>query len=203
MKSAASVSIPVTSGATWRDYLVMTKPTISMLVVVTALPSMLMGAQTIPTFDKLFSVLFGTWLASGSAAVFNHLIEQDSDNLMGRTSRRPLPAGRISPVTATLFAIALGLISTVLLFFGASPLAALLAIGANAFYVVVYTMLLKRRTDQNIVIGGAAGAVGPLIGWAAVSDQLGIVPWLLFLLIFLWTPPHFWSLALKYKEDYR
>jgi heme o synthase len=203
MKSAVSVSIPVATSTNWRDYLVLTKPTISMLVVVTALPSMLMGAHSIPTFEKLFSVLFGTWLASGSAAVFNHLIEQDSDHLMGRTNRRPLPAGRISTVAASLFAITLGVISTVMLYFGASPLSALLAVAANFFYVVVYTLFLKRRTDQNIVIGGAAGAVGPLIGWAAVSDHLGVVPWLLFLLIFLWTPPHFWSLALKYKEDYR
>lgn len=197
--------------ATWRDYFQLTKPTISMLVVVTAVPAMLMpvmrGTNTVgATLPVAMAALLGTWLASASASVFNHLLDHDVDMNMGRTRGRPLPSGRISNQRAFWFAAVLGLFSWVILDFLASPVSAWTAVAANAFYVLVYTAFLKRRTVQNIVIGGAAGAVGPLIGWAACTNDIGFVSawpaWVLFAIIFLWTPPHFWALAIKYKSDY-
>lgn len=199
------------STATWRDYFQLTKPTISMLVVVTAVPAMLMpvmrGTNTTgATLPVAMAALLGTWLASASASVFNHLLDHDVDMNMGRTRGRPLPSGRISNWKAFWFAAALGLFSWLILDFLASPVSAWTAVAANAFYVLVYTAFLKRRTVQNIVIGGAAGAVGPLIGWAACTNDIGFVSawpaWALFAIIFLWTPPHFWALAIKYKSDY-
>ena len=199
------------STATWRDYFQLTKPTISMLVVVTAVPVMLMpvmrGTNTVgATLPVAMAALLGTWLASASASVFNHLLDHDVDMNMGRTRGRPLPSGRISNQRAFWFAAVLGLFSWVILDFLASPVSAWTAVAANAFYVLVYTAFLKRRTVQNIVIGGAAGAVGPLIGWAACTNDIGFVSawpaWALFAIIFLWTPPHFWALAIKYKSDY-
>ncbi len=199
------------STATWRDYFQLTKPTISMLVVVTAVPAMLMpvmrGTNTVgATLSVAMAALLGTWLASASASVFNHLLDHDVDMNMGRTRGRPLPSGRISNGKAFWFATVLGLFSWLILDLFASPVSAWTAVAANAFYVLVYTAFLKRRTVQNIVIGGAAGAVGPLIGWAACTNDIGFVSawpaWALFAIIFLWTPPHFWALAIKYKSDY-
>jgi protoheme IX farnesyltransferase len=188
-----------------RDYFQLTKPTISMLVVVTAVPAMLMPAGT-PELVTCVAVLAGTWLASASASVFNHLLDSDVDLHMGRTRGRPLPSGRVSNRDAFIFASVLAVCSWLMLRFIASPASAWIAVAANAFYVLVYTAFLKRRTVQNIVIGGAAGAVGPLIGWAATTNQIGFVQawpaWVLFGIIFLWTPPHFWALAIKYKADY-
>jgi protoheme IX farnesyltransferase len=134
--------------------------------------------------------------------VFNHLLDADVDELMNRTKGRPMPARRVSQSSALIFGTALGAISLAILCAWTTPLAAVVALLANAFYVLVYTWFLKRRTDQNIVIGGAAGAVGPLIGWAAVSGSIDWPAWILFTVIFLWTPPHFWALALKYQKDY-
>lgn len=197
--------------ASWRTYFQLTKPTISMLVVVTAVPAMLMPsvaglAQRPLTMLTVLATLLGTWLASSSASVFNHLLDHDVDINMGRTRSRPLPSGRISNQKAFWFAVTLGVVSWLVLNFMASPVSAWTAVAANAFYVLVYTAFLKRRTVQNIVIGGAAGAVGPLIGWAAFANDLSFVSawpaWVLFTVIFLWTPPHFWALAIKYKEDY-
>ena len=191
------------SAGSWRDYLQLTKPTISMLVVVTAVPGFLLAAESgLPSPVLACTVLLGTWLASASASVFNHFVDADIDAFMTRTKHRPLPAGRVSQKTAFTFATVLGLVGFFLLYFVATPLAAWISIAGNAFYVLVYTMYLKRRTVQNIVIGGAAGAVGPLIGWAAVTGSLSWEAWVLFALVFLWTPPHFWALALKYKDDY-
>lgn len=180
----------------------MMKPTISLLVVVTAVPTLIMANGKLPGLGLTLATLIGTFLASGSAGIFNHLADSDVDGFMARTKSRPLPTGRISQVYAFMTGVFLGVLSFVILYFGASPLAALVALLANGFYVLVYTMYLKRRTVQNIVIGGAAGAVGPLIGWAAVNNSFSLSSWYLFAIIFLWTPPHFWALAIKYKDDY-
>jgi len=186
----------------WRSYFQMTKPTISLLVVVTVIPALFLTQQQLPSVQLSLVALLGTFLASGSAAIFNHLVDSDIDQHMKRTRSRPIPAGKISTGKAGLFAVAMGLASFALLYKFATPLAAWLGVAANFLYVVVYTMYLKRRTVQNIVIGGAAGCVGPLIGWAAVTGTLDWPAWVLFGIIFLWTPPHFWSLAIKYKDDY-
>lgn len=185
----------------FRPYWQMMKPTIGLLVIVTAIPTMLM-VDAMPDPMTVFVTLLGTFIASSSAGVFNHLVDSDIDGSMERTRGRPMPAGKANHSLAFVFGIVLGAASFAMLYFGASPLAAWIALAANAFYVVIYTMILKRRTPQNIVIGGAAGAVGPLIGWAAVTNSLSLQAWLLFLLIFLWTPPHFWALAIKYRHDY-
>ena len=186
----------------FRALLQLTKPTISLLVVFTAWPALLMGAEQMPSFLTFFMSSFGIFLASGSAAVLNHVADSDIDGGMTRTQRRPLPSGRTTPAQCFIFSGILGLLSFFLLFAYCGPLAAWLSVGANFFYVVIYTLILKRRTSQNIVIGGAAGAVGPLIGWAAVTGTLSWEAWAMFTIIFLWTPPHFWALALKYKDDY-
>jgi heme o synthase len=189
--------------ASWRDYFQMTKPTITLLVVVTVFPGILLASPGhIPHMTLVLASLVGTWLASSSAAVFNHLVDADIDRNMTRTYRRPVASGRVVQRNAIIFATALGLLSVTILGFYTTWLAAVVAVAANAFYVLFYTMYLKRRTVQNIVIGGAAGAVGPLIGWASVEPTIGAPAWLLFLVIFLWTPPHFWALAMKYKDDY-
>ena len=180
----------------------MTKPTIGLLVVVTAVPTLIMAGEGFPSTPTIIAALLGTYLASGSAGVFNHLVDSDIDQVMDRTNRRPIPSGRVDKRLALALGVTLGLLSLFILYYWASPLAAIIALLANAFYVLVYTWFLKRRTVQNIVIGGAAGAVGPLIGWSAVSGDLGWPAWILYLIIFFWTPPHFWALAIKCKDDY-
>ncbi len=187
---------------TWRDYIPLTKPTISLLVVVTVVPAMLFTASGLPSVTTALAALVGTFLASASAAVFNHLLDADLDMVMNRTSKRPMPSGKVTNTNAFIFGLTLGILSTSILLAYTTPLAAIVAIAANLFYVLIYTYGLKRNTDQNIVIGGAAGAVGPLIGWAAVTGELSWQAWILFLIIFLWTPPHFWALAIKYRDDY-
>lgn len=186
----------------WRDYFLLTKPTVTMLVVVTVVPSLLFASQSLPHPIVIICAIVGTMLASASAAVFNQLVEFKLDHHMRRTRGRSVPSGRVSKLSASLYGILLGLISFLLLYYGTTPLATWIALAGHLFYVFVYTLYLKPRTAQNIVIGGAAGAVGPLIGWAAVSGELSISAWILFLIITLWTPPHFWALALKYKDDY-
>ena len=196
-------SAPISVQVTWRDYFNMTKPTITLLVVVTVFPGILLASPgVIPRMTLILASLIGTWLASSSAAVFNHLVDAEIDRHMVRTRKRPVASGRVVNRNAFIFGATLGVASVVVLGLGTTWLAALIAVIANAFYVVYYTMYLKRRTEQNIVIGGAAGAVGPLIGWASVDPTIGWPALVLFLVIFLWTPPHFWALALKYKDDY-
>jgi protoheme IX farnesyltransferase len=196
-------SAPIAVRVTWRDYFNMTKPTITLLVVVTVFPGILLASPgVIPRMTLILASLIGTWLASSSAAVFNHLVDAEIDRHMVRTRKRPVASGRVVNRNAFIFGATLGVASVVVLGLGATWLAALIAVLANAFYVLYYTMYLKRRTEQNIVIGGAAGAVGPLIGWASVDSTIGWPAMVLFLVIFLWTPPHFWALALKYKDDY-
>ena len=186
----------------WRRYLPLTKPTISLLVVVTVVPSLLLARDELPSFSLSVMTLLGTYLASASASVFNHILDSDVDQRMARTRGRPLAAGHVATLPALVLGSVLGIVSLSILCSFANPLAAGIALAANLFYVLGYTLLLKRYTDQNIVIGGAAGSVGPLIGWAAVTGRIEWPAWALFAVIFLWTPPHFWSLAIKYQKDY-
>ncbi|AGY60130.1 heme o synthase [Gloeobacter kilaueensis] len=189
--------------AVLKDYYELTKPRIQVLLLITTAGAMWIASKGHVEPVLLLVTLLGGTLAASSANVFNCLIDRDIDLLMERTRRRPIPAGRIQPLQATLFALALGAASFVVLALFANLFAALLAITGIGFYVVVYTLWLKRTTTQNIVIGGAAGAIPPLVGWAAVTGSLDWSAWMLFGIIFLWTPPHFWALAMMIREDYR
>lgn len=191
---------PTSSG--WQSYLPLTKPTISLLVVVTMLPAMLLAAPTTLSPTLMVATVIGTFLSSASASVFNHLLDADLDVVMNRTRGRPVPSGKVSAMKGFIFGGVLAALSMIVLYKWTTPAATYIALAANVFYVLIYTLCLKRYTDQNIVIGGAAGAVGPLIGWASVHGSLGWQAWVLFGIIFLWTPPHFWALAIKYQKDY-
>ena len=172
------------------------------LLLVSTLPAMVLAAQGLPSFGLALATIFAGTLAAGSANAFNMVIESDLDKLMARTSKRPIVTGQISKSNASIFATLIGVLSLILFWVFTTPLATLLALIAIVFYVVVYTMALKQRTAQNIVWGGAAGCMPVLIGWAAVSDSLSLTAWAFFFVIFFWTPPHFWALAIKYKDDY-
>ncbi|MDQ2866107.1 MAG: heme o synthase [Candidatus Eremiobacteraeota bacterium] len=184
------------------DYCNLMKPRIIVLLLVTTAAAMIMAARGIPPLALTLWTLLGGALAAGSAGALNCIYDCDIDRLMRRTMARPIAAGRISTRNATIFAIVIGIAAFAILFYLVNPLAAWLSLAGNAYYVVVYTMWLKRITPLNIVIGGAAGSVPPLVGWAAVTHQLGGPALGLFALIFLWTPPHFWSLALMTETDY-
>jgi protoheme IX farnesyltransferase len=164
---------------------------------------MIVAANGWPRAWLIVATLIGGTLAAGGANAFNMVIDRDIDALMERTKRRPLVTGVMSARSAALFAVALEIVAFAVLAIWVNVLSAWLALSATAFYVVVYTLILKRRSKQNIVIGGAAGAVPVLVGWAAVTNSLGWTPVLLFLVIFLWTPPHFWALAVRYRDDYQ
>ena len=185
-----------------RGYLALTKPRIIELLLVTTVPTMIVAADGFPRLWLIVATLIGGTLAAGGANAFNMVLDRDIDAVMERTKRRPLVRGVMSARSATLFAFGLEVLAFLVLVIWVNQLSAWLAISATAFYVVVYTMLLKRRSKQNIVIGGAAGAVPVLVGWAAVTNSLGWTPVLLFLVIFIWTPPHFWALAVRYRDDY-
>ena len=185
-----------------RGYLDLMKLRVVELLLVSTLPAMVLAAKGLPDFGLVAATIFAGTLAAGSANAFNMVIESDLDKLMARTSKRPIVTGLISKTNATIFATVIGLLSLVLFWVFTTPLATLLALIAIAYYVVVYTMALKQRTSQNIVWGGAAGCMPVLIGWAAVENSLSITPWAFFFVIFFWTPPHFWALAIKYKDDY-
>ena len=187
---------------TLRAYLALTKPRIVVLLLVTTLPAMILAGDGLPSAWLAFVTLVGGALAAGGANAINCYLDRDIDAIMARTKGRPVPAGFVEPERALLFGIVLGVISFQLLALTVNLASAFLALGALAFYVFVYTMWLKRSTDQNIVIGGAAGAMPPLVGWAAVTGGLDWSAALLFGVIFLWTPPHFWALALRYRADY-
>jgi protoheme IX farnesyltransferase len=194
---------PAPALAAWRDYVTLTKPRIMSLLLVTGAAGMFVGAQGVPPLDLFFVAMLGLALACGGASALNHVIDRDIDALMGsRTERRPVAAGRVTPAQALEFGIVLSALSFALLASGVNVLTALLALLGNAFYVVVYTSWLKRSTPQNIVIGGAAGAVPPLVGYAAATGSLALPALWLFLIVFLWTPPHFWALALMIKQAY-
>jgi heme o synthase len=188
--------------AAWRDYLTLTKPRIMVLLLLTAAGGMFVGAQGVPSAGLLAATLGGLALACGGASALNHVLDRDIDVHMRRTDRRPVAAGRVPPERALEFGVALSALSFVILASFANVLAALLAVTGNLFYVVVYTRWLKRSTPQNIVIGGAAGAVPPLVGWAAATGNLTLPALFLFLIVFFWTPPHFWALALLIRRDY-
>jgi len=172
------------------------------LLLVSTLPAMVLAAKGLPDFGLAIATIFAGTLAAGSANAFNMVIESDLDKLMARTAKRPIVTGLISKTKATVFASVIGTLSLTLFWLFTTPLATLLALIAIVFYVVVYTMALKQRTSQNIVWGGAAGCTPVLIGWAAVTNSLSVTPWAFFFVIFFWTPPHFWALAIKYKDDY-
>ena len=184
------------------DYVDLTKPRIMVLLLITTAAAMVMAARGIPSLPLVFWTLLGGALASASAATLNCIYDRDIDRVMRRTANRPLATGRVPVFNAMIYAVVLGVASFAILFFLVNPLAAWLSLGGNVYYVVIYTMWLKRTTPLNIVIGGAAGSVPPLVGWAAVTHQLGGPALGLFALIFLWTPPHFWSLALMTELDY-
>lgn len=185
-----------------KSYLQLTKPRIIPLLLITTAAAMWIAAKG--NVDPLLLVvtLLGGTLAAASAQTLNCIYDQDIDYDMVRTRKRPIPAGRVQPRHALVFAIALGVASFTLFCVFVNLLSALLAMAGIAFYMVIYTHILKRHSSQNIVIGGAAGAIPPLVGWAAVTGDLSLTAWLLFALIFLWTPPHFWALALMIREDY-
>jgi protoheme IX farnesyltransferase len=188
--------------ATFDDYLELTKPRIIVLLLITTLAAMIMAARGIPPLALTFWTLLGGALSAASAGAFNCVYDADIDSMMRRTMARPVPRGAITPNRALAFAMVLGIGSFLLLNYLVNPLAAWLSLGGNAYYVFVYTMWLKRSTSQNIVIGGFAGSIPPLVGWAAVTGTLGAPALALAVLIFLWTPPHFWALALNRADDY-
>jgi protoheme IX farnesyltransferase len=184
------------------DYYELSKPRIAALLLITTAAAMVMAARGVPPLALLFWTLFAGALAAASAGAFNCAWDADIDRIMKRTQQRPIPQGRISVRNATIYAFATGIISFALFYFFVGPLAAWLSLAGNVYYVVVYTMWLKRMTPLNIVVGGAAGSVPPLVGWAAVTHAIGGPALGLFALIFLWTPPHFWSLSLITETDY-
>ena len=179
----------------WRDYVTLTKPRIMSLLLLTAACGMVVGAGGFPSPGLFAATMVGLALACGGASALNHLIDRDIDRTMARTDHRPVASGRVSPPRALEFGLALSAASFVLLGVTVNVPAALLALVGNLFYVFVYTRWLKRSTPQNIVIGGAAGAVPPLVGWAAATGNLTLPALALFLIVFVWTPPHFWALA--------
>lgn len=192
-----------TARASWRDYLELCKPKVVALIVFTAVVGMLLAAPGMVPLDILFFGTLGIALASGSAAAINHVVDQKIDAIMGRTHNRPLPQGAVSSRDALVFAFAIGGISMVMLVAFVNILTAVLTFLSLIGYAVIYTMYLKRATPQNIVIGGAAGAAPPLLGWAAVTGSVDPGAMLLFLIIFTWTPPHFWALAIHREAEYR
>jgi protoheme IX farnesyltransferase len=183
-------------------YVGLTKPRVIELLLLTTVPVMFFAARGVPGLGLVVATVIGGTLSAGAAAVFNCVYDRDIDEQMRRTRRRALPRHIVSPAAALVFGAVLAALSTAILAAFVNPLSAVLSLGANAFYVFVYTMLLKRRTTQNIVWGGIAGCFPAMIGWTAVTDHLSWAPVILFLVVFFWTPPHTWALALRYREDY-
>ena len=185
-----------------RSYVALTKPRIIELLLVTTVPTMVVAARGLPDLWLVLWTLIGGTLAAGGANAINMYVDRDIDAVMKRTANRPLVTGEVTPRAALTFAIGLEVAAFVELWALVNLLSAVLAVAATLFYVFVYTLWLKRSSSNNIVIGGAAGAVPVLIGWSAVTNSLGLAPLVLFAVIFVWTPPHFWALAVKYKDDY-
>ena len=199
--SAEPIAVP-RQPSVYVDYFELTKPRIMILLLITMLGGMVWAEGGIPPLWLIASTLLGMGLASGGASAVNHALDRDLDVRMERTRLRPVADGRIAPRPAIVFGIVLTTLGILVLVVLTTPLAAALALAGNLFYIFVYTMWLKRRTPQNIVIGGAAGAMPPLVGWAAVTGSVAFAPIFLFGLIFLWTPPHFWALALVKQDEY-
>jgi protoheme IX farnesyltransferase len=207
--SQIAPALPAPSGAAlaapqrWRDYVTLTKPRIMSLLVLTAVCAMIAAAHGAPAPLPMVALIVGGGLACGGASALNHVLDRDIDRLMGpRTASRPVAAGRITARGAVVFGLSLLALSFVVLALGANVLAAALSLAGGAFYVLVYTLWLKRSTAQNIVIGGAAGAFPPLAGWAAGQGRIGLGALVLFAIVLLWTPPHFWALALLLAPGY-
>jgi protoheme IX farnesyltransferase len=186
----------------WRSYYELTKPKVVLLIAFTAIVGMFLAAPGLPPLSALLFGTAGIWMAAASAAAVNHVIDQNIDSEMARTRHRPLPSGAIAEGPALAFAFTLALLSMTLLTLLVNPLTALLTFGTLIGYAVVYTRWLKRATPQNIVIGGAAGAAPPVLGWAAVTNSIDPNALLLFLIVFTWTPPHFWALAIARRAEY-
>jgi heme o synthase len=184
------------------DFIALTKPRVMSLLLVSAVAGAFIGAGSTPTAEVLIAVLIGGALASGGAASLNMAYESELDRKMGRTKNRPVAEGRVSARTATVYGLALNVGSFLILASMTNVLAAVLAIVGTILYFVLYTVILKRTTTQNIVIGGAAGAVPPLVGYAAATGTIDLAAWYLFVIVFFWTPPHFWALAIMIKDDY-
>jgi protoheme IX farnesyltransferase len=202
-RGTANTSLCASAQPKWRDYVTLTKPRVMSLLLVTGACGMVAGARGWPGTWQFAVAIGGLAFACGGASALNHVLDADIDRLMGkRTERRPVAAGRVAPERAVEFGLALSALSFVVLASAINVLTATLALVGNLFYVVVYTRWLKRSTPQNIVIGGAAGAVPPLVGWAAATGNLALPALWLFLIVFFWTPPHFWALALLIKENY-
>ena len=193
---------PLSASERVRAYLALTKPRIIELLLITTVPTMFVAAHRLPSFRLIVMTLIGGALAAGGANAMNMVYDRDIDAIMERTKNRPLVTGAISPRSAILFASSLELGAFLLLWGTVNLISAVLALAATAFYLGVYTMWLKRSSSQNIVIGGAAGAVPVLVGWTAVTGHLALAPFIMFAIIFLWTPPHFWALAVRYRDDY-
>jgi protoheme IX farnesyltransferase len=185
-----------------KAYVALTKPRIIELLLLTTVPVMFLAEQGVPPLWLVVATFVGGALSAGRANALNCVVDADIDQLMRRTSRRPLARHQIPTRNALVFGLVLGVVSTAVLGFWVNWLSAGLALAANVFYVIGYTMILKRRTTQNIVWGGAAGCFPAMIGWTAVTNELALAPVVLFLVVFFWTPPHFWSLAMRYREDY-
>jgi len=202
--SVPAVAIPVRLTAVSRvsAYVALTKPRIIELLLITTLPTMILAQGGLPGIWLMVATLLGGTLAAGGANAINMYVDRDIDKLMHRTAKRPLVTGVIAPRNALIFAVTLEVVAFVELWAWVNLLSAVLAVSATLFYVFVYTLWLKRTSKQNIVIGGAAGAMPVLVGWAAVTNSLAWAPVVLFGVIFMWTPPHFWALAFKYKDDY-
>jgi protoheme IX farnesyltransferase len=188
--------------ASWLDYLILTKPLIVALLLATTWAAMVVGAGGLPSFALSFWTLLGGGLTAAGARALNQYIDRDLDSLMARTLRRPLPAGRLDPERALVFGLVLCVLGVGILAVLVNPLSAFLAAVGAVYYVVAYSVLLKRATPQNIVIGGGAGAVPVLVGWAAATGALSMPGFLLFAVVFFWTPPHFWALALTRTKEY-
>lgn len=187
---------------TARGYVMLTKPRIIELLLITTVPAMIVAKGGLPSLSLIAITVIGGTLAAGGANAANMWFDRDIDAVMRRTKGRPLVTGDVSPRGALIFSVTLEVAAFAILSIGADVLAASIALAAALFYFGVYTMWLKRSTSQNIVIGGAAGAAPVLVGWAAVRDELSLAAWLMFLIIFVWTPPHFWGLAFRYADDY-
>jgi protoheme IX farnesyltransferase len=195
--------VSTSMSAVVRDYISLTKPRVMTLLLLTSITGMVLAAEGFPDRVVFIAVLIGGIAASGGASALNHWLDRDIDLEMKRTATRPVASGRIRPMSAFAFGIILNVISFGVLFAWANLLAALLAMAGTLIYVIIYTVWLKRSSVQNIVIGGAAGAIPPMVGWAGVENSVGLEAWYLFAIIFFWTPPHFWALALLIKDDYK
>lgn len=198
----ATPASAVPARPTWRLYLELTKPKVVALIVFTAIVGTLLASPGMPPLEALIYGNLGIALASACAATINHVLDQKIDEQMSRTKGRPLPTGTLTNVQALGFAFTLGALSMVILWFLVNPLTAVLTFASLIGYAVIYTVFLKRATSQNIVIGGAAGAAPPVLGWAAVTNSIEPNALLLFLIIFIWTPPHFWALAIARRDEY-